>query len=274
MISICFAGVTGWTAGPILADIDRADDLTVVAGVSRSAAGRSLAELTGLPFDGRVHASVADAYGQAPADVMIDFTSAAAVRGNVRAALEAGAHIVVGSSGLTAEDYADLDRHARSRGVGIVAAGNFSILAAVLRRAATIAADHVDRWEIIDYASDAKPDVPSGTSRELAETLGEIRQPANTLSLADLQGPVEARGTDVGGTRIHSVRLPSFLVSTEIIFAAAGERLTIRHDPGLTADPYVAGTLLAVRAVTHRVGLIRGLDALLFGPTPSRTEGS
>jgi len=264
MISVCFAGVTGWTAGPILAAIDRADDLTLVAGVSRSAAGRSLAEVTGLPFDGRVHASVADACREAHVDVMIDFTSAAAVRSNVHVALEAGAHVVIGSSGLTADDYADLDRRARSRNLGIVAAGNFSILAAVLRRAASTAADHVDRWEIIDYASDTKPDVPSGTSRELAETLAEIRRPANALDLADLQGPVEARGAGVAGARIHSVRLPSFVVSTEIIFAAEGERLTMRHDPGLSADPYVAGTLLAVRAVIQRVGLTRGLDALLF----------
>ena len=264
MIKICFAGVTGWTAGPILAAIDRADDLTVVAGVSRSAAGRSLADVTGLPFDGQVYASVADACRQAHVDVMIDFTSATAVRSNVRAALEAGARVVIGSSGLTAEDYADLDRRARSCGVGIIAAGNFSILAAVLRRAAVTAADHVDRWEIIDYASDAKPDVPSGTSRELAETLAEVRQPRDALPLADLDGPVEARGAGIGGARVHSVRLPSFVVSTEIIFAADGERLTMRHDPGLTADPYVAGTLLAVRAVTQRVGLTRGLDALLF----------
>ena len=253
MISICFAGVTGWTAPPILAAIDAADDLTLTSGVSRSAAGQ-----------GQVYASVAEALAAAPADVLVDFTSAAAVRGNARAAIEAGVHVVIGTSGLTADDYAELDRLARDRRVGVIAAGNFSVMAAVLRRAATMAAQHLGHWEIIDYASDTKPDVPSGTARELAETLGQVRQPGGAVPLAELEGPVEARGAEIGGVRVHSVRLPSFVVSTEVVFGGPGERLIMRHDPGLTPAPYVAGTLLAVRRVAGAVGVRRGLDSLLF----------
>jgi 4-hydroxy-tetrahydrodipicolinate reductase len=78
-----------------------------------------------------------------------------------------------------------------------------------------------------------------------------------------LQGPLEARGATIDGTQVHSVRLPSFVVTTEIVFAAAGERLVLRHDAGNTPEPYIAGTLLAVRAVGGRVGLTRGLDRLL-----------
>ena len=263
MINVCFAGITGWTAPPILAAIGQADDLTLTAGVSRSAAGCSLADVTGTRVDGDVFASVAEALRSTPVDVVVDYTSATAVRDNAAAAIAAGVHLVIGSSGLTTTDYDQLDREARERGVGVIAAGNFSILAAVLRRAAAIAAEHIARWEIIDYAGADKPDVPSGTSRELAETLAGIREPASAVPLAQLHGPVEARGAEVAGTRIHSIRLPSYVVNTEIIFAAAGERLTIRHDPGLSPEPYVAGTLLAVRAVSDRVGLTRGLDALL-----------
>jgi 4-hydroxy-tetrahydrodipicolinate reductase len=90
-----------------------------------------------------------------------------------------------------------------------------------------------------------------------------VRRPVTYVEVEDLHGLVEARGADVAGTRIHSVRLPSYVVNTEIIFAAAGERLTIRHDPGLSPDPYVAGTLLAVRAVSTATGLTRGLGSLL-----------
>lgn len=150
----------------------------------------------------------------------------------------------------------------------MIAAGNFSVMAAVLRRAASMAAQHLDRWEIIDYASDDKPDVPSGTSRELAETLAQVRAPAVTVALPELHGPVEARGAEVAGTQIHSVRLPSFVVTTEVIFGGPGERLIMRHDPGLTPAPYVAGTLLAVRHVADVAGVRRGLDSLLFGDTP------
>jgi 4-hydroxy-tetrahydrodipicolinate reductase len=81
--------------------------------------------------------------------------------------------------------------------------------------------------------------------------------------LETLQGPVEARGATVGGTQIHSLRLPSFAVSTEIVFAAPGERLVLRHDANETPEPYVAGVLYAVRAVRGRIGLTRGLDQLL-----------
>ena len=211
---------------------------------------------------------MAEALESAKADVLIDYTSAAAVKANVWTAVGAGVHAVIGSSGLTAKDYAELDRLARDRGVGVIAAGNFSVMAAVLRRAASMAARHLDRWEIIDYASDDKPDLPSGTSRELAETLAQVREPAITVALSDLHGPVEARGVEVAGTRVHSVRLPSFVVTTEVVFGGPGERLVIRHDPGLTPAPYVAGTLLAVRNVADVAGVCRGLDSVLFGNTP------
>jgi 4-hydroxy-tetrahydrodipicolinate reductase len=266
MIDVCFAGITGWTAPPIVAAIEAAGDLALAAGVSRSAAGQSLAAVTGSSGPGAVYASVPEALAAVPVDVLVDYTSATAVRDNVWAAVGAGVHAVIGSSGLTAADYEELDRLARGRGVGVIASGNFSVMAAVLGRAAAMAAPHLEHWEIIDYASDGKPDVPSGTSRQLAETIGQVRRPRSAVPLADLHGPAEARGTEVAGTRIHSVRLPSFVVSTEIVFGGPGERLVMRHDPGMSPDPYVAGTLLAIRKVADVAGVRTGLDSLLFGP--------
>jgi len=270
MINVCFAGITGWTAPPIVAAIQAADDLALTSGVSRSAAGQSLAAVTGLEVTGTVYATVGKALESAQVDVLVDYTSAAAVKGNVWAAVGAGVHVVIGSSGLTAGDYEELDRLALSRGVGVIAAGNFSIMAAVLRRAATMAAQHLGHWEVIDYASDGKPDVPSGTARELAETMARVRRPQGAVALEDLDGPVEARGAEVAGTRIHSVRLPSFVVTTEIVFGGPGERLIMRHDPGLSPDPYVTGTLLAIRSVADLAGVRNGLDSLLFAPPAQR----
>ena len=265
VINVCFAGITGWTAPPIVRAIVAADDLVLTAGVSRSAAGQSL-EGVGASSTGVVHASVTEALEAAAVDVLVDYTSATAVRDHVIAAVDAGVHVVIGTSGLTAEDYVELDQRARGQGVGVFAAGNFSIMAAVLQRAAQMAAQHLHSWEILDYASDTKADVPSGTAREVAETLGQIREPRTALPLGDVHGPVEARGAEVAGSRVHSVRLPSFVVSTEIVFGGRGERLVIRHDPGLTPDPYVEGTLLAIRNVGRAVGVRRGLSTLLFDP--------
>lgn len=265
MIRVCFAGITGWTAPPILAAIEAADDLVLTAGVARSAAGQPLAAVTASTAEGSVHASVSEAVRSGQVDVLVDYTSASAVRENVWTAVQAGIHVVVGSSGLTADDYAELDRLARDHGVGVVAAGNFSVMAAILGRAAALAAEHLQHWEIVDYASATKPDVPSGTSRELAETLGQVRKPTAAVPLARLHGPTEARGTDVAGTRVHSVRLPSFVVTTEVVFGGSGERLVVRHDAGESPDPYVDGTLLAIRRVAEVPGVRRGIGSLLFG---------
>jgi len=264
MVEVCFGGVTGWTAPPIVAAIDAADDLRLRCGVSRSAAGRTLADAVGSSSDGLVYGSVAEALQSAAADVLVDYTSASAVRDNVWTAVRAGVNVVVGSSGLTADDYAELDRLARDHDVGVIAAGNFSIMAAVLQQAAVMAAERLDHWEIVDYASAGKPDVPSGTSRELAETMARVRASASAVPLSKLHGPVEARGAEVGGTRIHSVRLPSFVATTEVIFGGKGERLTMRHDAGESPEPYVAGTLLAIRRAAEVPGVRRGLGAVLF----------
>lgn len=258
MTRVCVAGITGWTGGPIARAIAAADDMELVAGVSRSQAGTTHEEL-GVPTLG----TVAEALDDPGADVVVDYTDAAAVKENVLAGIAGGAGVVVGSSGLTAEDFEEIDARAREAGVGVIAAGNFSLLAALLARSAAEIARHVRSWEIIDYASAGKPDVPSGTARELAERLGDGGGPAVERDLDTLLGPVEARGVTVAGTQVHSIRLPSFVVSTEIVFAAEGERLALRHDAGETPAPYVAGTLLAIRSVGGRTGLTRGLDVLL-----------
>ena len=119
MIRVCFAGITGWTAPPILKAIDAADDLRLISGVSRSAAGCRVAEATRSRSEGSIYASVAEALDAAEADVLVDYTGASAVRQNVWTAVRAGVHVVVGSSGLTADDYTELDhvgtQHRRRR---------------------------------------------------------------------------------------------------------------------------------------------------------------
>ena len=248
-IRVCVAGITGWTGRAIAEAVDAADDLELVAGVSRS--------------DPTSFSSVAEALDAVPTDVLVDYTHAEAVRGNVLAAAERGVGVVVGSSGLSGEDYAEIDALARERRVGVIGAGNFSLTAALLLRFAADAARYLDAWEVIDYASATKEDAPSGTSREVAERLEGVRAPASPVPVEDVHGAPEARGATVAGTQVHSLRLPSFVVSTEVVFAAEGERLSLRHDAGETPAPYVAGTLLAIRAVPGRVGVTRGLDQLL-----------
>lgn len=248
-IRVCVAGITGWTGSAVAEAIEAAEDLELAGGVARS--------------DDAHFSTVAEALDTAPADVLVDYTHAAVVKENVVAALEREVAAVIGSSGLSAGDYEEIDDLARRRGVGVIAAGNFSITAALLLRFAAEAARHLGSWELIDYASATKPDAPSGTSRELAERLAGVGEPVVPVPVEETHGAREARGATVGGTQVHSLRLPSFTVSTEAVFAADGERLSLRQDAGESAAPYVAGTLLAIRAVRQRIGLTRGLDRLL-----------
>ena len=154
---------------------------------------------------------------------------------------------------------------ATERNLGVIAAGNFSITAALAKHCALLAARYLPHRELLDYAQADKPDVPSGTTRELAEELARVRSNEILKPIADLLGPQEARGACIEGTPIHSLRLPGYTLAFEALFGLPDERLTIRHDAGTSAEPYVAGTLLAAERVLGVRGLVRGLDTLLFG---------
>jgi len=258
------AGATGWTGKALSFGLRKDSDLKLTTAVSRSSAGKDLGEVLensnwGVP----VYADVASALEGV--NVLIDYTSHSAVKQHILQGIEHGVHGIVGTSGLTAADFADIDAAAKANGVGVVAAGNFAITAAMAQAAALLVAKYIPNWEVIDYAKATKPDVPSGTARELAERLSAVQRPNLGYPIEDIAGPKEARGADIDGTRVHSVRLPSFVVSTEVVFGLPEERITIRFDAGSSPEPYVSGTLLAAKEVVNRVGLIRGLDTLLLG---------
>ena len=260
MIRITLAGATGWVGTALVAAIADAADLELVAGVSRSAAGSTLAP-NGVP----VFATLAEALA-VPSDVVIEYTKPDSVKSNVLAAIAAGRHVVVGTSGMTGDDYAQIDALATAAGVGVIAAGNFSITATLLQRFALEAAKYVPDVEVIDYAHKSKPDTPSGTGRELAEVLSAARMPATSKPVDELAGVRETRGGAIGApnpVQVHSVRMPGFVLSAEAIFGLPDERLVIRHDAGSSAAPYVGGTLLAARRVGEQAGLRRGLDSVL-----------
>jgi 4-hydroxy-tetrahydrodipicolinate reductase len=262
MLRIALGGATGWTGSAIARAIRASDDLQLVSAVARTQAGRDLGDvLDGQKWGTPVYASVGAALDGV--DVYIDYTKHDAVKTHVLEAIAAGVHVIVGTSGLTALDYAEIGAAADVAGVGVIAAGNYAITAALGQMAALQIAAHLPQWEVIDYASFAKPDVPSGTARELAEKLSAVHAPAIGVPVASIAGPQEARGADIDGTRVHSVRLPSFVVSTEVVFGLAGQRLSIRFDAGESPQPYVDGTLFATRKVSQLRGLTRGLESLL-----------
>jgi 4-hydroxy-tetrahydrodipicolinate reductase len=262
-LRICIVGATGWVGTPLSKAVAEAEDMALVGAVSRTHRGQKLRDvMADSESDLVISGSVTEAL-KAPTDVLVDYTKADVVKTNVLTAVGAGVHVVVGASGLNGEDFDEINQAALQHNVGVLAAGNFAITAVLLQRFACEAAKYLSQWEIIDYASDAKQDAPSGTTRELAHKLAEVRKAQVTHAIEETIGARESRGVTLEGTQVHSLRLPSYVISVEAIFAAREERLTIRHDAGTGAEPYIQGTLLAIRNVRNHVGLVRGLDSII-----------
>lgn len=263
MTNVIIAGATGWAGSELARAVAKTDDLALVGAVGRRHAGRPLGEALGEPGLGCVvRASAAEALA-ARCDVFVEYTKPGTAKANVLTALRHGAHVVVGTSGLTDDDFAEIDALARERGRGVLACGNFALTVVLLQKFAEAAARLIPQWEIVDYAHDDKPDAPSGTARELAHRLGRVRAPAPTIPVERTVGPREARGATVAGTQVHSLRLPGYVIGAEVIFGMPDQRLTIRHDAGNSARPYVDGALLAIRKVAALTGVHRGLDSVL-----------
>ena len=264
VVRVCVAGATGWTGSAVARKILASNDFQLVGAVARKQAGIDVGESLGVE---RVGLNIVETLEQAltvPTDVLIDYTSPASVKSHILKSLDKGVRVVVGTSGLTAGDFEEIERKARASNLGVIAAGNFSITAALAKHFALIAAKFLPSWEIIDYASAKKIDAPSGTTSELAEALGAIAENQLGVPIEQVYGSKDARGTTIAGTQVHSIRLPGYVIAFETIFGLPDERLSIRHDAGSSAEPYVGGTLLAASKVMEVRGLVRGLDQLLF----------
>lgn len=260
---VVVAGATGWAGSALASGIADAVDMELTGAVSRSHAGELLGDVLGVTdLDLEISETTEEALASRP-DVFVEYTRPDVARHNILAALEAGAHVVVGTSGLTSEDYQAIHQSAEERGLGVLACGNFSITAVLMMKFSEMAARWVKSWEVIDYAGAGKVDAPSGTARELADRLSRIGAPEIAVPIAETKGERDARGADFGGTQVHSIRLPSFAISIESVFGQEDERLSMRHDAGNSAKPYVAGGLLAIRQVHELVGVHRGLDTVM-----------
>jgi 4-hydroxy-tetrahydrodipicolinate reductase len=262
-IRICLAGATGWAGSALARAVTKSDDVTLVSAISRTHAGQILGDALNEPLlKCPVYATVQEALAH-PCDVFFEFTKPDVAKSNVLAALQHGVNVVIGTSGLTEADYAEIAIAAEQRRLGVLAVGNFALTVVLLEKFSEIAAKYIPQWEIIDYAASEKKDAPSGTARELANRLSKIRESNLDVPLDSVDGPKESRGVRLDGSQVHSVRLPGYVISLDAIFGMPDEKLILRHESGSSAAPYVGGALLAIRKVGNLVGLQRGLDSVM-----------
>ena len=200
--------------------------------------------------------------GELTPDVVVDFTNAAFTPTLAEACLAHGVRPVIGTSGQPDEFVATLRERLAENALGGVVAPNFALGAVVLMHLATLAAPHFDAVEVIELHHDGKVDSPSGTAVATAQLMREARGSDFTHRTSDLEAVEGARGAELGGVALHSVRLPGLVAHQEVIFGGTGQTLTLRHD-STGRDSFMPGVLLAVREVMQRESLVYGLDALI-----------
>jgi 4-hydroxy-tetrahydrodipicolinate reductase len=201
-------------------------------------------------------------FSRARPDVVIDFTNAEWTPHVVKAALENGVRMVIGTTGLSDDFLSDLERNCREKGVGAVVATNYAIGAVLMMHLAAIAAKHLGHAEIIELHHDQKLDAPSGTA--IATARGMLASRGRPFEQAQTQKEMLSgtRGGTLGGISIHSVRLPGLIAHQEVLFGDLGQTLTIRHD-STGRESFMPGILMATKEVMRRSELVVGLDKLI-----------
>ena len=194
-------------------------------------------------------------------EVLVDFTTAQVTMSVVRAAAEHGVNLVVGTTGLAAEDVKEIERLATANKIGAVVAPNFALGAVLMIHLAKLAAKYLDSAEIVEMHHNLKADSPSGTALATARAMAAAR--GKPFSLSEQQKKEwDSRGKMIEDIAIHSMRLPGLLAHQEVILGGQGQTLSIRHDT-INRECYMPGVIMAIKEVVNRQGLIFGLDNLL-----------
>jgi 4-hydroxy-tetrahydrodipicolinate reductase len=264
MIKVFVAGATGWAGSAISKGISNHNGMQLVGGLSRSNKGKNLADILQIEnapiplFD-----TIDNALEKIDFDVLVEFTKPDIAKKNIVTALKNGKNVIIGTSGLSNEDYTEIESIANENNASVLAAGNFAITAVLLFKFAAIAAKYIPNYELIDYASQNKVDAPSGSVAELAHRLSAVQKSNIEVPVEDTIGVKETRGATIDDVQVHSVRLPGHVLGIEAIFGMQDEKLILRHDAGNGAEPYVNGVILAIEKVNSFKGLKRGLDTVM-----------
>mgnify|MGYP001133557465 CR=1 FL=1 len=195
-------------------------------------------------------------------DVIVDFTNAEASIAAARIATKQKVNLVIGTTGLSEENLAEIDQLCQANEVGAIVASNFSLGAVLLTHLAKIAANFFDHAEIVEMHHDKKIDAPSGTAMATAKAMSQARGKPFIYPKTEKETLSNTRGGQMDGIAIHSLRLPGFMAGQEVIFSGISETLSLRHE-AISRECYMLGVILAIKEVVKHKGLIYGLDALL-----------
>lgn len=256
MIRVLVNGALGRMGGEVCKKVFAEPDLELVGAVDIKEGTIALGE--GVPVSTDLVAAIEATKPQ----VVVDFTRPDVVMDNLRKMLPLGVHAVVGTTGFKDADLQEVDALARANNTSLLIAPNFALGAVVMMKLACEAAKYFPHVEIIEKHHDNKLDAPSGTAIITAQKIAEVRKAMHQGHPEERETMAGARGADFEGMKIHSVRLPGYVASQEVIFGGQGETLHISTDP-VNRECYMPGVALGCRKIIDQVGLVYGLDKLL-----------
>jgi 4-hydroxy-tetrahydrodipicolinate reductase len=259
-ITVAVHGALGKMGREVMAAVSADAALKLIGGVDIKADADSVTVGSSkIPLYNTIKALIDKSKPQ----VIVDFSLAEPSMGAIRTASKAGINMVVGTTGFSAKDTAEINQLAKEHGVGIILSPNFALGAVILMHLSKVAARYFDNVEIIELHHDQKADAPSGTALATAKAMIDARQgkPFNypETKKENLAG---SRGGQMQGVAVHSVRLPGFVASQEVVFGIQGQTLKIRHD-AINRECYMPGVILSVKEVSKQKGTVHSLEDLL-----------
>lgn len=260
MIRVLVNGALGRMGTEVCKTVMEQKDMDLCGAVDINGAGKTIPYYDGGVFG--VDPDLENAITCTRPDVVVDFTRPDVVMGNLRKIIAMGVNAVVGTTGFTKENLEEIDRLASENGVGVLIAPNFALGAVVMIKLACEAAKYFPNVEIIEKHHDKKLDAPSGTAILTAQKIAEVRTAMKQGNPDEKETMPGARGADFEGMKIHSLRLPGYVASQEVVFGSQGETLKIISDP-VSRECYMPGVMLGCRKMVGIKGLVYGLDKLL-----------
>jgi 4-hydroxy-tetrahydrodipicolinate reductase len=260
-IRVLVIGAAGRMGKEVVRAVAAQDDMEVAGGVDRNAVSQDVGSIAGIePLGVAITESLTDCLASASPDVGVDFSIPGSVMANARVMVGAQVATVIGASGLTEQDIAELASLCDERQTPALFAPNFAIGAVLMMQFAAQAARHMDAAEIIELHHAGKVDSPSATAIRTAHLMANAAGSNVTTHPSVDRGP--ARGAPTAGIPIHSVRLPGLVAHQEVVFGGLAQTLTIRHD-STGREAFMPGVLLAIRRVRSLKGLTVGLENIL-----------
>ncbi len=262
-LQVMVVGALGKMGRETVKAVKMSDNLVLAGAVDVKAGNAKVSDITGDENDSLpIWQDLDEALDAVRVDVVVDFTNPQAVYNNARSVLRHGIPCVVGTTGLSEREIGELEKLALENGTGIAIIPNFAIGAVLMMRFAEEASRYFAQVEIVELHHDGKLDAPSGTAIKTAEMIVRHRQGIPPSPRGQFEKYPGARGGQVNGIRVHSIRLPGLVAHQEVIFGGQGQTLTIRHD-SYNRESFMPGVLLTIQKIMDIKGLIYGLEHLL-----------